>query len=591
MFKFLREKLRNSVALFSKKIEESGEEVVEEVEKPGESDSNKERENLAEQKPAVLEEKKEKKGFLSRLFRKKDEPSIVEKIDRLLEPKEETKEAEQEEKKVRPEPPSLVPEPVIVHVSDDQQEMEAPQNIEAFIEQEAEKPQGETAELYNKAAEEPPEEEISFERPELGERSAKGENKIPKQEEYTPEEGRSETAEHIPEESAGHPETEQKQPDLHPSMSAQELIDSPFEELLKNKPVFDMGQEPVQEQRIGQTEPSSPLEETDGKCMIPADAFQKPEEIEKQEMHGMEDKAPENQQAEKKGFFGMLKEKIISKKISEEKFEEMFWDLEVTLLENNVAMQVIEKIRDDLKKDIVEKPMRRNKIEETIILTLKKSIDGVLSSPAIDLLQEMQKKKPYVICFVGINGSGKTTTIAKIANMLLKSGKKVVVAAADTFRAAAIDQLQIHADNLGVKLIRHEYCADPAAVAFDAIQYGQAKGIDAVLIDTAGRLHSNANLIDEMKKIARVAKPDLKLFVGEAITGNDCIEQAEKFNEAIGIDGIILAKADIDEKGAASISVSYVTKKPVLFMGTGQGYDDLKPFDKNEIISSLGLEA
>ncbi len=138
-------------------------------------------------------------------------------------------------------------------------------------------------------------------------------------------------------------------------------------------------------------------------------------------------------------------------------------------------------------------------------------------------------------------------------------------------------------------MIKHDYGSDPAAVAFDAIKYAESKDIDAVLVDTAGRLHSNTNLIDEMKKIIRVAKPDLKLFVGEAITGNDCVEQAVKFDEAIDIDGIVLSKADIDEKGGASISVSYVTKKPILYMGTGQEYSDIKPFDKEEIVESLGL--
>jgi len=149
-------------------------------------------------------------------------------------------------------------------------------------------------------------------------------------------------------------------------------------------------------------------------------------------------------------------------------------------------------------------------------------------------------KKPFVICFVGINGSGKTTTIAKIAKLLLKNNLSVVIAASDTFRAASIEQLHLHADKLGVKLIKHKYGSDPAAVAFDAVKHAQSKGIDVVLIDTAGRMHSNVNLTDEMKKIVRVAKPDLKIFVGESITGNDCVEQAKQFNEAIGIEKAVL---------------------------------------------------
>ena len=167
--------------------------------------------------------------------------------------------------------------------------------------------------------------------------------------------------------------------------------------------------------------------------------------------------------------------------------------------------------------------------------------------------------------------------------------KSVVIAAADTFRAAAIDQLQLHADKLNIKMIKHDYGSDAAAVAFDAVKHAEAKKIDVVLIDTAGRIHSNINLMDEMKKIIRVAKPDLKIFIGESITGNDCTEQAKKFNEAIGIDGIILSKADIDEKGGAAISISYITGKPILYIGTGQEYKDIKEFNPEMIMENLGL--
>jgi len=242
-----------------------------------------------------------------------------------------------------------------------------------------------------------------------------------------------------------------------------------------------------------------------------------------------------------------------------------------------------------LKREIVDKPITRGKVEERISSALKESIAGLFDVEKIDLLERAREKKPLIICFVGINGSGKTTTIAKIASMFQKHGFSTVLAAADTFRAAAIDQLQIHADKLGTKLIKQDYGSDAAAVAFDAIKHAQASRKDVVLIDTAGRMHSNVNLIAEMKKIIRVAKPDLKIFVGESITGNDCIEQAKKFDEAIGIDGIVLAKADVDEKGGAAISVSYVTKKPILFIGTGQEYKDLKPFDSSIVVDSLGL--
>jgi len=292
---------------------------------------------------------------------------------------------------------------------------------------------------------------------------------------------------------------------------------------------------------------------------------------------------------EASGFLGKLKQKIVTKKINDEQFETMFWDLEVSLLENNVAVQVIDKIKSRLRSALVDKPIKRSMIERTILSSLKSSIDELFidGKKIIELVKE---KNPYVICFVGINGSGKTTTIAKVANMLKKNNLSCVMAAGDTFRAAAIEQLKEHAENLDIKFISHDYGSDAAAVAFDAIEYAKSKKIDCVLIDTAGRLHSNVNLMEELKKLIRVSNPDLKLFVGEAITGNDCVEQAEQFNNAVGIDGIILAKADIDDKGGASISVSFITQKPIYFLGTGQKYDDLKEFNKDIIINSLGLE-
>ena len=315
------------------------------------------------------------------------------------------------------------------------------------------------------------------------------------------------------------------------------------------------------------------------------------EEIKVIEHEIKKEQAVEEIKEEKKGFFKAIGEKFTTTKISSDKFDELFSDLEIVLLENNVAFEVVDKIKNDLKNDLVDKSIKRGNVEEEIIKNLKESIEDLFLVEKINILELIKNKqeKPFVICFVGINGSGKTTTIAKITNYLQKNKKSVVLAAADTFRAAAIQQIKEWGSRLNVKVIAHDYGSDPAAVSFDAISYAKAHNIDVVLIDTAGRLHSNKDLIREMEKIVRVSKPDLKLFIGEAITGSDCIEQAKEFNSSINIDGIILSKADIDEKGGATISTSYVVHKPILFLGTGQELDDLKEFDKEDVIKSLGL--
>lgn len=304
------------------------------------------------------------------------------------------------------------------------------------------------------------------------------------------------------------------------------------------------------------------------------------------ETKSVPEKSLEEKPVEKKGFFSKLKEKVTTTKISEDKFDDLFWDLELGLLESDVAVEVIEKIRTDLRNLLTEDRVSKGKEQEAIIEQLKKTITELFVEP-FDLIEEVKKEKPYVISVIGVNGCGKTTTMAKLAYLLQKSGLKVVIAAADTFRAAAIDQAKHHAEKLNIPIISQGYGADPAAVAFDAIKYGKAKNLDVVLIDTAGRLHSNTNLMNELEKLIRVNKPHLKIFVGEAITGNDAINQSRQFNDLVGIDAIILTKADVDEKGGASISTSYVTKKPILFLGTGQNYEDLQPFSKQRLINLL----
>jgi fused signal recognition particle receptor len=198
-----------------------------------------------------------------------------------------------------------------------------------------------------------------------------------------------------------------------------------------------------------------------------------------------------------------------------------------------------------------------------------------------------KRDNPLIIAFVGVNGTGKTTTIARITHWLKENGKSVVMAAADTFRAGAIEQLELHANRLGCKLIKHQAGGDPAAVAFDAVEHAKAKHRDIVLIDTAGRMQTNSNLMDEMKKIMRVAKPDLIFFVGDSLAGNDAVDQAKKFHEAVGIDAVVLTKLDVDAKGGAALSISSAIGKPIAFVGIGQEYEDIMPFDSAWIVERI----
>ncbi|MBD3259420.1 signal recognition particle-docking protein FtsY [Candidatus Woesearchaeota archaeon] len=301
----------------------------------------------------------------------------------------------------------------------------------------------------------------------------------------------------------------------------------------------------------------------------------------------------EEKPKEKKGFFKRIREGVVKTRLSDEKFNDLFWNLEIVLMENNVAVEVIDKVKDDLKKQLCEEKISRLGIEKIIKDTLKDSIRELFDVEKINLIERIKQKKekPFVIVFVGINGVGKTTSLAKLAKKLQDNGLTCIMAAADTFRVAAIEQLEEHANNLGIKLIKHEYGSDAAAVCYDAVAHAKAKKIDVVLIDTAGRQHSNVNLMEELHKVVRVSKPDLKVFVGDALTGNDAVEQAKEFKEHVGIDGIILSKTDVDDKGGGAISISYVTNKPILYFGVGQGYEDLQEFSPDIVLANLGLSA
>jgi fused signal recognition particle receptor len=281
------------------------------------------------------------------------------------------------------------------------------------------------------------------------------------------------------------------------------------------------------------------------------------------------------------------------RKIKEEKLEEVLYDLEIALLESDVAFPVAKEIVDRLAADLKGHRISRDvTLEKGVEAALRDAITQALSVPPVDFFALVEKgPRPFVVMFVGVNGTGKTTTIAKLAYHLQKKGYTTVVAAADTFRAGAIEQLEKHAEKVGFKLIKHSPGADPAAVAFDAVEHARARGRDVVLIDTAGRMQTNQNLMDQMKKIKRVAKPNLVLYIGDALAGNDAIEQAKQFHEAVGIDGIVLTKIDADAKGGAALSMAKTIGKPVVFVNVGQSYEDIRPFDTKWMVDRLLAEA
>ncbi len=294
----------------------------------------------------------------------------------------------------------------------------------------------------------------------------------------------------------------------------------------------------------------------------------------------------------KAGLNGLVG-KITTTELNAEQLHPILSEFKLSLVENDVAFPVAERICNEMEKRLDGVEVKRLQDRRELV---KKNLQEVLmeilsSNEQIDLIKRVELKKKQgealVIVFVGINGTGKTTTIAKMTRFFMKRGFSVVLACSDTYRAGSIEQLEEHARRLKVRMIKHKYGADPAAVAFDAIKHAEAHGVDVVLVDTAGRIQTNKNLMNELAKIKRVVNPDLTLLVVDALTGNDAAAQAEEFNASVSLDGTILTKVDADVKGGSALSVTHITGKPILFIGIGQAYDDLRSFTPEEFTQMI----
>jgi fused signal recognition particle receptor len=284
---------------------------------------------------------------------------------------------------------------------------------------------------------------------------------------------------------------------------------------------------------------------------------------------------------------------FVKKTLSEENLDKSLGELNLLLISNDVATETADEITTKIKNSLKNEQIGLLSSKKKYLFDILKGVITEILTPdkEINLIEEIKKKnelnQPYVIVFLGVNGTGKTTTIAKLAYYLKKNNITSVASASDTFRAAAIEQLTYHMNKVGIRVIKHEYKSDPASVAYDAISHATAKNVNVVLVDTAGRQVSNKNLMIEMQKIVRIANPDLVIFVGDSLAGNDALNQAKEFNRNVGIDANILTKLDADSKGGSALSISSETKKPIIFVGTGQTYEDLKPFDRDFFISSI----
>ncbi|MDH7593243.1 MAG: signal recognition particle-docking protein FtsY [Methanomicrobiales archaeon] len=303
------------------------------------------------------------------------------------------------------------------------------------------------------------------------------------------------------------------------------------------------------------------------------------------------EEGPEQRQKEvKPGLVKKVKTFVLDQElfISEKEISGALEELELLLLESDVALPVVDHIVAGLRRDLTGKRRRiGSDVDEIVASALAEALVGVLGE-GFDLIGFIRgHERPVKILFTGVNGTGKTTTIAKVGAYLKNHGFSVVIGSGDTFRAGALEQMATHASRVGIRVIQHQQGADPSAVLFDAVQHAIANGIDVVLGDTAGRFHNKANLMNQLEKVKRVMRPDLIVYVDEAVAGNDAVVRADEFNRLVGTDAVILTKADMDMKGGAAISIAHTIGKPILFLGTGQGYQDLLPFSPGLLVKEI----
>ena len=273
--------------------------------------------------------------------------------------------------------------------------------------------------------------------------------------------------------------------------------------------------------------------------------------------------------------------------------DDLLEELEWMLLESDISSEAVTSVLAALRKSLVGARLRRGaELSKVLEAALKRALRNLLSAGYWDFDASVrsfldQGDTPVVIMLVGVNGTGKTTTAAKIAHRLQSNGYSVIAAAGDTFRAGAIQQLESHCENLGIRCISSQRGGDAAAIARDAIESAKAKNIDIVLVDTAGRMQNKTNLMKELEKVRRVANPHLVLFVGDALAGNDAVDQAKMFQEMMRFDGAVLSKMDTDAKGGAGLSIAFATGRPIVFAGIGQGYDDLLQFNPDWLLDEM----